>query len=64
MLGDKERALASHAAQLSAEGCNRGFAGQGPVWVHAVQSIQCRIGQKDHLVWPAELLEGQNASPM
>ena len=54
MLGDKERALAAYAAELNGDVSGCGVAGQGPVWRHAVHSIQCRIGQIDHLVWPWE----------
>ena len=54
MLGNKEHALAGHAASMNSSGCGSGMAGQGCVWVHAVDSIQCRVGQVDHMVWPAE----------
>ena len=54
MLGDKERALAEHAASVNGSGCGSGMAGQGCAWVHVVDSIQCRVGKVDHMVWPAE----------
>ena len=54
MLGDKERALAEHAAAWNSSGCGSGMAGQGCAWVHVVDSILCRVGKVDHAVWPAE----------
>ena len=53
VLGNKERALAEHAASVNTSGCGSGMAGQGCAWVNAVDSIQCRVGKVNYKVWPA-----------